>query len=228
MKKVICWSCLLWCFGTSWAAPAVTTQKAKNIASLTTNLRPAVVTIALDVFYNSLQLGIPVKKPIITIIDYSLPSDQPRLWVVDLTGEKILYNSLVAHGINSGRSRTSRFSNHVGSLQTSLGIFLTGKTYMGKHGYSLKLKGLERGINDKAEERSIVLHGAHYVSRKLLATSGKVGRSWGCPAVEANLARPIIDTIKEGTLVFAYYPNRVWLSRSALINNKLNPVFYRR
>lgn len=191
-----------------------TKQKAKNISKLSQDLNVHVVKLALDAFYNSKKLGVNIKKPIITIIDYSLPSTKKRLWVLNIAKEQILYNSMVAHGINSGNKYATSFSNTIGSLQTSLGIFITGKTYMGRDGYSLRMKGLEKGVNDRAEERYIVLHGAPYVSKEFVASVGRAGRSWGCPAVEKYLAKPIINTIKDGTLIFSYYPDKIWLSKS--------------
>lgn len=147
-----------------------------------------------------------------------MPSHKKRLWVLDLAENKILHNSLVAHGRNSGENYTTNFSNRIGSLQTSIGVFLTENTYFGRDGYSLRIHGLEKGFNDNAKTRAIVLHGAPYVSKKFIAAAGRVGRSYGCPAVEKPQAEPIINTIKHGTLILSFYPDKNWIKRSQFIN----------
>ena len=197
-------------------APTTIDSKAKKIAAGTHNLKPSIVKLAIGAFYNAQKLGIRVNKPIITVIDYSLPATEKRLWVVDLRQDRILYASMVAHGKNSGGNYTKKFSNKVNSLQTSMGLFLTASTYFGKNGYSLRMKGLEKGVNDKAELRAIVLHGAPYV--RTTGKSKRLGRSWGCPAVEEPLAKPIINTIKNGTLILAYSTDRAWKKHSPFIN----------
>lgn len=194
-----------------------TNSKAKDIAAKTTNLKPSLARLAIETFYNAKKQGINVKKSIITVIDYSLPSTKTRLWVLDLDKNKVLYSSMVAHGKYSGENYTTHFSNKINSLQTSLGLFLTDTTYFGKDGYSLRIKGLEKGINDNAETRYIVLHGAPYVSKEFANAAGRIGRSWGCPAVEAPLAKPIINTIKNGSLILAYYPEKTWIKKSRFI-----------
>ena len=141
------------------------------------------------------------------------------MWVLDLQKKRILFNSLVAHGKYSGNFvYANNFSNADGSLASSLGLFITGETYDGHNGYTLKIKGLERGFNDRAEDRHVVIHGAWYVSEALAKERGSIGRSWGCPALEQKKAGPIINTIKDGTLVFAYYPERSWLKGSKYLN----------
>lgn len=192
--------------------------KAKKLAAKTYNLKPSVIKLAIEAFYNAHKLGIHTKKPIVTVIDYSLPSTQKRLWVVDLKSDTILHTSMVAHGKYSGENHTTKFSNRIGSLQTSLGLFLTENTYFGRDGYSLRIEGLEDGFNNNAKVRTIVLHGAPYVSNQFAKAAGRVGKSWGCPAVEKPLAEPIINTIKNGTLIFSFYPDKEWLSRSRFIN----------
>lgn len=155
---------------------------------------------------------------ILTVIDYSLPSTQRRLWVFDLEKKKVLFYELVAHGVNTGENLATEFSNIEGSRQSSLGLFLTDRTYVGRNGYSLKLHGLELGINDLALERTIVMHGAWYVSEAFHREHGRLGRSWGCPAVTREIAQPLIDTIKDGSLVFVYYPDNHWLENSYYLN----------
>ena len=194
---------------------------AKDIAAKTNNLKPKVIQLAIEAFYRAKQAGIAIKKPIVTIIDYTLASTAKRLWVVDLKNKQVLYSSMVAHGRNSGENYTTSFSNQMGSLQTSLGLFLTEGTYFGHDGYTLRLEGLEKGFNDKAKDRLIVFHGAPYVNQKFAATAGRIGRSWGCPAVEKPLAKSIIDTIKGGSLIFSYSNHPVWLSESKFINTQV-------
>lgn len=203
------------------AKEVATDAVANDIAAKSNNLKPKVIKLAIEAFYRAKQLGIAIKKPVLTIIDYTLPSTQKRLWVVDLEGKRVLYNSLVAHGRNSGENYTTSFSNRGGSKQSSVGLFLTEDTYFGGNGYSLHLHGLEKGFNDKAKARTIVLHGAPYVNQKFASSVGRLGRSAGCQAVEPSLAKPIINTIKDGTLIFSFYNHQEWLSKSKFINNSV-------
>lgn len=150
-----------------------------------------------------------INRPeVITIIDFSLPSNQERLWVLDLVEAKILFHCLVSHGRNSGEVMAYNFSNKPNSYASSPGFYTTGETYFGKHGFSLRLDGIENGINDKARERAIVIHGADYVSTEFIKKNGRLGRSLGCPAVPEELSREIIETIKDGTCLFVYAPSK--------------------
>lgn len=180
-------------------------------------LNPEVLQAALSAA-TCAQRQDEVKRKVLSVIDYSLPSTQPRLWVFDLEKRELLFHELVAHGVNTGENMATRFSNIEGSRQSSLGLFLTDKTYIGRNGYSLKLHGLEEGINHRALERTIVLHGAWYVSETFRREHGRLGRSWGCPAVKKEVAKPLIDTIKDGSLLFVYYPDQKWLSSSDFLN----------
>jgi hypothetical protein len=150
----------------------------------------------------------------LAVIDYSLPSTQPRLWVFDLRRQRLLFEELVAHGRNTGEGSAERFSNVEGSKMSSIGLYQTGDTYYGSNGYSLRLRGLDRGFNDNALPRAIVMHGAPYVSHAIAERLGRLGRSWGCPALRPEVARTVIDTLKGGALLFAYYPDRKWLDES--------------
>ncbi|KAF1693691.1 murein L,D-transpeptidase catalytic domain family protein [Pseudoxanthomonas koreensis] len=151
------------------------------------------------------------------VIDYSRPSTEPRLWVFDLAARKLLFEEWVAHGRNSGGNLTTHFSNRDGSYMTSLGGFTAQEAYNGGNGYSLRLRGLEPGFNDRARDRAIVIHGAPYVNPAAAKLQGRLGRSLGCPAVRPQVARQLIDSIRGGTFVFAYYPDRDWLQRSQLL-----------
>jgi hypothetical protein len=162
-------------------------------------------------------------KDLVTVIDYSLPTTRRRLWVLDVEREKVLFHELVAHGKGSGENYATRFSDEEGSLQSSLGLFQATTAYVGKHGYSLRLRGLEKGFNERAFQRSIVIHGAWYVSEAFAAQHGRLGRSWGCPALDRSVAKKVIDTIKGGTLVFAYYPDEKWLSASKFLRDESDP-----
>lgn len=153
----------------------------------------------------------------LAVIDYSLPSTEPRLWVFDLERRALLFAEHVAHGKGSGENYAHAFSNRYGSRQSSLGLFVTAETYHGRNGYSLRMDGLEPGINDQARERAIVMHGADYVDPAAAQRYGRLGRSWGCPAVRPQVAREIIDTLSDGQLLFAYYPDEEWLLASPLL-----------
>ena len=181
-------------------------------------LRAEVLRLALDAEKNAADRGLVRRRDILTVIDYSLPSSQPRLFVFDLASRKILFRELCAHGKNTGDNLASFFSNSPGSLATSLGLFVTEDTYIGHNGYSLRLKGLEEGVNDMALDRAIVMHGASYVSREAIKVLGRLGRSWGCPAIPAGVAHKIIDTVRGGSALFAYYPEKSWLSTSSFFH----------
>jgi L,D-transpeptidase catalytic domain len=160
-----------------------------------------------------------LNSSLLTIIDFSKPSTQKRLYVLDMVTGKVLFNSLVAHGRNSGCNFAKAFSNKQESYKSSLGFYTTLNTYNGTHGYSLKLKGFEKGINDNAYSRAIVLHGADYVSETFVQRNGYLGRSEGCPAVPKELSKDIIDIIKGGSCIFLYYPSKIYYSRSKILNS---------
>jgi len=156
---------------------------------------------------------------VITIIDFSLPSDRERLWVLDIINKKVLYYCLVSHGRNSGDLNAESFSNVPGSYASSPGFYSTGETYKGKHGLSLALDGLEANINDNARIRTIVIHGADYVSSEFISRNGRLGRSQGCPAVPADLSKEIINSIKGGSCLFIYSPSSDYTSNSQIISH---------
>lgn len=159
----------------------------------------------------------------LALIDYSLPSTRPRLWVFDLDRRRLVFEELVAHGRNSGENYARAFSNEPDSLTSSLGLFRTRDAYDGDNGYSMRLSGLEPGINDRAEARAIVMHGAPYVNRHFVKIVGRLGRSHGCPAVRPEIAHAMIDTLKGGQYLFAYYPDRKWLRSSSYLGCKPKP-----
>ena len=163
------------------------------------------------------EQGTLLNDNIISIIDFSLPSTEKRLYVVDLKNYQVLYKTYVAHGRNSGTAVANSFSNNPSSNKSSLGFYKTLGTYIGKHGYSLKLQGLEKGINDNAYNRAIVMHGADYVNPDYIPKLGYIGRSQGCPAVSSREATPIINTIKEGTCLFIYSPNTAYQEHSSIL-----------
>lgn len=156
---------------------------------------------------------------VLSIVDFSQPSSQKRLYVLDLKNYKVLFNTLVAHGKNSGEKWANSFSNKASSLKSSPGFYVTGDTYNGDNGYSMRLEGVEKGINDNAYERAIVMHGADYVSPAVIASKGYIGRSWGCPAVPRDEVKPIVNTIKDGSCLFIYNPSYSYISHSSVLNS---------
>lgn len=179
--------------------------------------RPVVLSAAVRAYDCAQAAGI-FESALLTIIDYSLPSTERRLWVMDLASDRVLFHELVAHGAGSGENLAVAFSNRSNSRQSSLGLFRTEDVYVGRHGESLRLSGLEPGINDRAMERAIVMHGADYVSSATVAARGRLGRSWGCPALgRGGVYRQVIERIKGGTALFVYYPDARWLRESRFL-----------
>jgi hypothetical protein len=160
------------------------------------------------------------KKNIFTIIDFSKPSTEQRCYIIDMDKKRLLYHCFVAHGRNSGDNVAANFSNKPESLRSSLGFYLTAETYSGKHGYSLRLDGLEKNINDNARSREIVIHGADYVSQKFIDVHGRLGRSWGCPALPPEITKEVIDRISNGSCLFIYGKDESYFANSTFINIK--------
>ncbi|HSF55278.1 MAG TPA: murein L,D-transpeptidase catalytic domain family protein [Algoriphagus sp.] len=158
-----------------------------------------------------------LEKPLLTVIDFTLPSTEKRLWVIDVEKQEIVLNSVVAHGRNSGELMAEKFSNTPESFQSSVGFYKTAETYQGKHGYSLRLDGLEKGFNDKARARAIVIHGADYAREEFAKLTGRLGRSLGCPALPTELSAKVIDLIKDGSLLFIFGKDQNYLQKSSLI-----------
>ena len=189
-----------------------------NAASLGT-IDAHVFELALNAAQCAVRSGAVADPSTLTVIDYSKPSTEKRLWVFDLRSHDLLYEELVAHGRGSGDNLANVFSNDPDTHASSLGLFLTEDTYVGKNGYSLRLKGLDEGFNHRAGERAIVIHGAAYVSEEFVKQNGRLGRSWGCPALREGVAREVIDRVRGSGIVFSYYPNQDWLESSKYLND---------
>jgi hypothetical protein len=186
--------------------------------ALRAGVSPDVLELALTATSCAATSGAIEAPPTLTVIDYSRPSVEPRLWVFDLATGDLLFKELVAHGRNTGDNLATRFSNEIDSRQTSLGLFVTDEPYVGSNGYSLRLDGLDEGFNDRARDRAIVMHGAPYVNEQLAATQGRIGRSWGCPALRTAIATKVIDRIRGGGVIFSYYPDQDWLQTSKFLH----------
>ena len=182
-------------------------------------LNPQVFGLALRAASCAAKSGTVEDFSTLTVIDYSRPSTEKRLWVFDLRTRALRYEELVAHGSGSGENLPTSFSNQPETHQSSLGLFRTDAAYVGKNGYSLRLHGLDKGFNDRAYERAIVMHGAPYVSDAVARSQGRLGRSWGCPALRLGIARELIDTVKGSGLIFAYYPDERWLQSSKYLGD---------
>lgn len=165
--------------------------------------------------YNSIDAP---NKNLISIIDYSKPSNEKRFFIIDIENHKLLYQTLVAHGKNSGYLNATKFSNKYGSHKSSLGFFRTENSYYGVRGFSLKLEGLEKGINDNARQRGIIIHGANYVDERIANGNGVIGRSWGCPAVSKKLSKEIINLLRGGSLLFIYADDELYKEKSLIAN----------
>lgn len=189
-----------------------------RFSELNDRISPEVLRLALAGYRTLKEQGKVLHDGILTIIDFNKPSFSDRLFVIDVNEGRVLYSGLVAHGIGSGDIFAENFSNDPGSHRSSLGFYTTGETYDGKHGYSLRLFGMEPGINDNAESRSIVLHGANYVSYDYVRKFGRLGRSQGCPAVSFESFQQIIDLIKGGSCMFIFHGDRDYAFKSSIIN----------
>ena len=181
---------------------------------------------ALKGFNFMKETGKLANESIISIVDFSKPSSEKRLFIIDLKNYKVLFNTYVAHGMQSGKEFANQFSNAPESNKSSLGFYETLDTYVGSNGYSLRLQGIERGINDNANRRDIVIHGADYVDEKLVRSQGYIGRSWGCPALPQRLTKSIIDKIKNGTCLFIFSPQKKYLAGSKILNSPYNSLGY--
>jgi hypothetical protein len=215
---------LLLLFCVLLASTRVTADDTALIRQLAPGINPAAVSEAVSAMKCAQKNGVGQDASRLAIIDYTIPSRQQRLWVLDLENRKLLFEEYVAHGQGSGEDIPNVFSNRNGSHQTSLGLFLTDETYEGGNGYSLRLQGLSRGFNESAMERLIVMHGAPYVNPAAAVKMGRLGRSWGCPAVRTAVAQPMIDTLKLGQFIYAYGPGTAALSACKTENLSLASI----
>ena len=190
-----------------------------SLAQAAPELNPQVLKSALSAMQCAVSSGASPAQNL-AVIDYSQPSTARRLWIFDLRKKTLVLRDLVAHGQKSGENFATQFSNNEGSHQSSLGLFRTQESYQGANGYSLRMDGLEPGINDSARERAIVIHPASYVNPLWSQTQGRIGRSQGCPAVRPQVARQVVDKLKDGQFMFAWYPDQHWLQSSAYLNCK--------
>ena len=190
-----------------------------SLARSAPELNPAVLKSALSAMQCAVNNG-QERSERLAVIDYSQPSTARRLWIFDLRQKKLVLRDLVAHGQKSGENFATQFSNSEGSHQSSLGLFRTQESYQGTHGYSLRMDGLEPGFNDQARDRAIVIHAADYVSPLWSKREGRIGRSQGCPAVRPQVARQVVDKLKDGQFMFSWYPDQRWLKSSAYLNCK--------
>lgn len=181
------------------------------------NINKLAVEHAINVYEKLKLAGHLINQRYLTIADFSKPSSEKRLFIIDMEKMELVVNTLVAHGRNSGILFAKKFSNNTNSYQSSLGFFITGETYKGKHGVSLQLTGIESGINDKAKQRAIVMHGANYVNNQLIQKQGFIGRSLGCPAVPQDEAKNIIQIIKGSSLLYIYAPDLYYSKKSKMI-----------
>lgn len=217
ITRLLAAACLALCTPLGIASPDRSDDLSATLARLAPSLDPRVLARAVAAVGCAIKTGVrPAER--LAVIDFSLPSSEQRLWIFDLRNMKLILRDWVAHGKQSGNNLAQRFSNQVGSHQSSLGLFLTAESYTGKHGLSLRMEGLEPGFNDKARERAIVIHGANYVNPKWIDVQGRIGRSLGCPAVRKEIAPLVVDQLKQGQFVFSYYPDDHWLNTSSLLN----------
>jgi len=174
---------------------------------------------ALRGFERLKKEGKLLNESVLTIIDFSQSSTKKRMYVIDLYKKALLFNTYVAHGRNTGEEYAEKFSNIPGTFQSSLGFYLTeNMAIWSKVGLSLILKGLEKGINDKAEEREIIMHGAKYATEEFIHQNGRLGRSYGCPSLPPDLIKPVAETIKNGSLLFIYKPDDNYVHKSQVLN----------
>lgn len=189
-----------------------------NITASGAHLSQQVFEMAFAGFEKLQAQGRLNQDSILTIIDFSKSSREKRMHVVDLKSGKLVFNNVVAHGRNTGDEFAKSFSNKPNSHKSSIGFYVTGTTYNGSNGYSLVLDGVEKGFNDKAKERAIVMHGAAYANENVLQSGNRLGRSYGCPAVPEHLNKKVIEKIKGGNCLFIFYPDQQYLINSKLIN----------
>ncbi|MFC3607669.1 murein L,D-transpeptidase catalytic domain family protein [Stutzerimonas tarimensis] len=200
-----------------WSHSSIASALTDSLARVAPSLDTRVLQQAVSAMQCAVRNGAsPAAR--LAVVDYSRPSSEPRLWIFDLNERRLLLEEFVAHGSKSGENLAERFSNILGSHQTSLGLFRTAESYQGRHGYSLRMDGMEPGVNDRARERAIVIHGADYVDPDWIPRQGRIGRSQGCPAVRRGIAETVVDNLKDGQFLFSWYPDPHWLETSVFLN----------
>jgi hypothetical protein len=215
MRPASIMSCLLlFCL----SAPAAAQDLLARLSAAAPDIDPKVLALALEARDCAMSKAAVEGPERLAVIDYTRASTRKRLWIFDLDRATLLYDEYVAHGRGSGGDMATEFSNDEGSYQSSLGLFAAAETYQGENGYSLRLDGLEPGINDNARKRLLVMHGADYVDPEQAKRQGRLGRSWGCPAVRTAVAHGVIDSLKDGQLVFAYAKDAAWLNGSRFLH----------
>lgn len=200
------------------APPSIDQHRYHVLREAAPRLDPGVLGLALSAAECARRTEAAPDARYLAVIDYSLPSTKRRFWLFDLVRGELVARELVAHGVNTGENLAKRFSNVEGSRQSSLGLFRTAETYYGRNGFSLRLDGLEEGVNDLARPRTIVMHGAWYVSDEFAEQHGRLGRSWGCPALDRAVSRKVLERIQDGQLLFSYYPDEEWLKGSEFLS----------
>jgi hypothetical protein len=191
-----------------------------------TSLKCEAFLLAMQGYNSLISQKLVMKDSLLTIVDFSLPSSQERFFVIDISHKSIIYKTLVAHGRNSGELYACKFSNKVHSYQSALGFYITGSPYKGGQGYSMILNGVDKGYNDLARSRAIVVHGAEYATRSYIDRYGRLGRSFGCPALPPNMNAAIIDLIKEGSVFFCYFPDKAYFDNSTVLGHIPSETVY--
>ncbi|MDP9512538.1 murein L,D-transpeptidase catalytic domain family protein [Pseudomonas protegens] len=222
MLNFLCRICLATIALGAFCSPSLAASKPapalySSLAHAAPELNPQALKSALNAMQCAVNSGARQARHL-AVIDYSQPSTARRLWIFDLRSKKLVLRDLVAHGQKSGENFATQFSNRLGSYQSSLGLFRTQESYEGTHGYSLRMDGLEPGFNDRARDRAIVIHAADYVNPLWSQRQGRIGRSQGCPAVRPQVARQVIDKLKDGQFMFSWYPDQRWLKSSPYLN----------
>lgn len=221
LRKVFLFLLMVVYCGTAVADRPDQSELLASLFSQAPRINKEVLQLALQSYSYANREGLIAGKGILTVIDYTKLSSEKRLWTFDLETGHVLFEDFVAHGKNSGENRTVDVSNAFGSKMSSVGVYKTGEPYIGSNGYSLRLIGLEEGFNSNAFDRAVVLHGAWYVSEDMIKTYGRIGRSWGCPAVRKEIAPSLIDAIKDGSILVVYYPKPEWLEHSQFLHSSL-------
>lgn len=192
----------------------------EEFAAVNTNM-PSKVSFAYAITgYNKLEEEEKIKNRLLSIVDFSLPSTEKRLWILNMETNEVLYHTYVSHGQNTGGNMATDFSNTPNSLQSSLGFFVTAETYYGKNGLSLFIDGMEEEFNSKARERYVVIHGADYANEDSIQRLGRLGRSYGCPAVPTKVSKEIINKIKGGSALFIFHPSEDYIQNSTYLNSQ--------